>query len=83
MQSSPFNPRIGTFFIMIGFGLLVLFLISGMSNQPDFIFFFIGVGAFIIGYLFRRRVQRPSSGRFDLIRRAMERSRMRREEKKK
>ncbi len=77
------NPRIGTFFYLVGFLLLVIFLASGFSNQPAYLFFFVGAAAIIIGYLFRRKATRPSSGRFGLIRRTWENYRQRREEKKK
>ncbi len=78
------RPRIGTFFILVGTFLLILFLGSGFSQQPQFLFFFLAVAAFVIGYLFRRGTPaRPSSGRFGMIQKARDRSRMRKEERKK
>jgi len=84
METPPqHRPRIGTFFLLIGFVLLVLFLASGFSQQPEIIFLLLALACLLVGFLFRRKVQRPLSGRFNMIRRALERSRMRREEKKK
>jgi Flp pilus assembly protein TadB len=84
METPPqHRPRIGTFFLLVGFVLLVLFLASGFSQQPEFIYLFLALACLSVGYLFRRKVQRPSSGRFNMVRRALERSRVRREEKKK
>jgi tellurite resistance protein TehA-like permease len=84
METPPqFRPRIGTFFLLVGFVLLVLFLASGFSQQPEFVYLLLALACLLAGFLFRRKVQRPSSGRFNIVRRALERSRMRREEKKK
>ena len=61
------TPRIGTFFLLLGFVSLLLFLCSGFSRQPAFSFLFLSLVTFLIGYLFRRRAERPSSGRFRII----------------
>ena len=75
-------PRIGTFFIIIGFGLFVLFLGSEFSHQANFNYFFLGLVFTGIGLLFRRRATRYESGRFASVQRARERSRKRREERR-
>ena len=73
-------PRIGTFFIIIGFGLFVLFLGSAFSKESNFNYFFLGLAVVFVGILFRRRGTRHESGRFASVQRARERSRKRREE---
>jgi hypothetical protein len=84
MDTSPHHsPRIGTYFNLIGSLLLILFLGSGFSGKPAFSFFFLSLVAFFIGYLFRRRAPRASNERFSAVRKAIERSRQRRDEKKK
>jgi hypothetical protein len=63
-------PRIGTFFILVGIGLIILFMASDFANQPDFDYLFLGLIGLGIGYLFRRRAARsPASGRFGALRR--------------
>jgi len=60
----------GTFSIMIGFGVLFLFILSDLAQQPDFDYLFLAgvlVGA---GWLLRKnRPAPPASGRFSLLRR--------------
>jgi hypothetical protein len=83
MEPTPeHTPRIGTFFLLVGFGLLVLFLGSGFSRNPNFAYLLFSLPALFLGYLLRRRAPRQPSGRFGIIHRARERSRQRREEKK-
>jgi len=84
MENRPSHrPRIGTFFLLIGLFLLLLFLGSGFSRQPSFLFLFLSLISLLIGFLFRRNAPRPSSGRFDMIRKAIEGRRRRQDEKKK
>ena len=74
-------PRIGTFFILIGLGLLTLFVVSAMGNEINVIYLLSSMAALFLGYFFRRRAQPGESGRFGTIRQASERSRQRREER--
>ena len=68
MENHPHHGhRIGTFFLLIGFFSLFLFLLSGFSRHPAFSFFFLGVVTFLIGFQLRRGRERPSSGRFRMI----------------
>jgi hypothetical protein len=84
MENNPkHGPRIGTFFLLIGFFLLLLFLGSGFSRQPSFIFLFLSLITLLIGFQFRKKAPRASSGRFDMIRKAIEGRRQRKDEKKK
>jgi membrane protein implicated in regulation of membrane protease activity len=62
-------PRIGTFFMWIGLGLLVLFLASIFSGGLQLQYFFLSAGAFFLGTVLRRRRLRQPSGRFSSINR--------------
>ncbi len=76
-------PRIGTFFGLLGWGLLILFVGSEFSREANFNYFFMGLLALFIGHQFRRRAPRQDSGRFGAIRRAREQSRLKRDERNK
>jgi flagellar biosynthesis component FlhA len=83
MENSPrHRPRIGTFFLLIGFVSFLLFLLSGFSRQPAFGFFFLGLIAVIIGFQLRRGLQRPASGRFRMLQQWRERQRQQKQEDK-
>jgi len=77
------TPRVGTFFLLIGFFLLILFLGSGFSKQPDFVLLLISLPALALGYLFRRNAPRKPSERFSAVRKAHANLRQRKEEKEK
>jgi hypothetical protein len=74
-------PRVGTFFILVGLALLVLFVGSAMSRDINVIYLLLSIVALLLGYHFRRSNQPSDSGRFGSIRRASERNRQRREER--
>jgi len=73
-----YNPkeiihRIGTFFILLGIGLFVFFIISESKQQAVFSYFCWSLILLIIGLIFRgqfRRSVKPSE-RFSLVRRLM------------
>ena len=80
----PIGPRIGTFFILVGVGFIILFIASDLAeNAPvNFDYFFLGVFFMVVAFLFRRKAPKPpSSNRFSGIRRMRERSKKRKEEK--
>lgn len=75
METKDLIPRIGTFFILIGCGLLFLFVGSEIGKEPNFNFFFLSLAALFFGYLFRRKAAPPpASGRFSAINKARENS---------
>jgi hypothetical protein len=79
------RPRIGTFFILIGLGLLALFVGSDMALQADFWYFMgsvgcIGFGAYL--KLVSSREKGPSQ-RFSAIRNYREKRKKEKEAKKK
>lgn len=63
--------RIGTFFLLIGLGLLVFFMMSEAEEQPLFDFFCWSMVLLIVGFLFRAQYKKPvkSSGRFSILNR--------------
>jgi hypothetical protein len=73
--------RIGTFFILIGIGLFVLFLGSVFAGQLSMPYFLFAAVAFFLGTILHRAAPHPEPTRFSGIRKATLRSRQRREEK--
>jgi hypothetical protein len=62
--------RMGTFLVVLGIGVLILFVLSDLAKQPDFDFLFGAVLLLSAGWLLqRRRPAQPASGRFSLLRR--------------
>src|SRR5215208_652720 len=58
--------RIGTFFLMVGIGLFVFFILSEAAKEVAFDYFCWGVLIMIIGFVFRGQFRRTTapSGRF-------------------
>ena len=83
-DTGPLAPRVGTFFILVGIMLIVLFAASDMQRTPEFDFFFFGLLALAVGIFFRRKAPAPPpSDRFSLIRKMRENAKKRKEEKAK
>lgn len=63
--------RIGTFFLLIGVGLLVLFMMSEAEKDPTFSYFCWSMVLLIVGFLFRAQYKRTitPSGRFSILKR--------------
>ena len=61
--------RIGTFFIIVGVGLLVFFLLSEAARQVAFEYFCWSVFLLVVGFLFRGQFKRSvkPSGRFSIV----------------
>jgi len=65
------NSRLGTFFVLIGVMLLMLFVFSDLAKQPDFSLLFFGGILVVGGMLLNWRAPappRPPSGRFRILR---------------
>lgn len=76
-------PRVGTFFIIVGLGLLALFVASIQARMVSPALLGVGAGLIAIGMLFRRRAAPlPPSERFGTMRRMRERRSKKAEEKK-
>ncbi len=68
-----FIIRIGTFFILIGAGIFILFIASDAAGKTNFDYLCAAVLCVTIGILFRRRrPPRPPSGRFSYVRKLRE-----------
>lgn len=63
--------RVGTFFLLVGIGLLVLFILSEASQQTTFTYFCWSTILLAVGFAFRARYKRslPPSGRFSILKR--------------
>lgn len=63
--------RVGTFFLLVGTGLLIFFMLSESANQPIFNYFCWSMVLLIIGFMFRAQYKRsiPPSGRFSVLKR--------------
>ena len=82
----PFSKqRIGSYLILIGLILLVIFFASDQSQNPQFGLFFGGSVLTILGgFMFWRFRPPPTpSGRFGLFRKMSERSKIKKDKKKK
>jgi hypothetical protein len=73
--------RLGTFFLLIGLALLVLFVGSIMSKDSNVNYLLLSLATLFVGFLLQRNKPVKDSGRFGTIRRARERSRQHREER--
>lgn len=76
--------RIGTFFILLGLGLLAFFLLSEAAQQVTFQYFCSSVVLLVIGFIFRGQFKRsaPPSGRFSLVKRLMPKAKQEAKDKK-
>jgi len=80
-MNNNFLPRLGTFFILVGCGLLILFTGSILAREFTIRYLLFAAVALLLGFLFHRAAPRPEPTRFSGIRKASQRSRQRREEK--
>ena len=76
--------RIGTFFILLGLGLLGFFLLSEAAQQVTFEYFCWSVLLLVIGFIFRGQFKRsvPPSGRFSLVKRLIPKAKKEAKDKK-
>jgi hypothetical protein len=68
--------RVGSFFLMVGFGLILLFILSEASQDTAFNYFCWGLVLLILGVLFRTQYKKsfPPNERFSFIRRLIPKS---------
>lgn len=76
--------RIGTFFLLLGVGLILFFVLSEAAQQVDFSYFCWGILVLILGFIFRGQFKSssPSSGRFGWVRRFVPKAKKEQEKKK-
>lgn len=69
MDDDP-TPRIGTFFLIIGFSLIIFFVMSDLGKEIEYTYLLVGLPSVALGFFFRRNVSRSSeaSGRFETYR---------------
>jgi flagellar biosynthesis component FlhA len=83
-NEDPIVVRMGTFFLIIGAGAFLLFVISDLADKVDFDFLFISVLLLFVGWYFRRKkAPPPSAGRFSYVNKTREDARKRKEEREK
>ncbi len=65
--------RIGTFFLMIGIGLVVFFILSEAAGKVTFSYFCWSVVLIVVGLIFRGQLKRKvtPSGRFSVVKKLM------------
>ena len=75
-------PRLGTFFILMGCGLLFLFIGSTFAGEFSILFLLFAAAAFFLGFMFHRLSPHPEPTRFSTIRKMRQRSRDHKEDKR-
>jgi hypothetical protein len=58
-NDDPIEVRMGTFFIVMGMGIFLLFVVSDVADKVEFDYFFIALILLGIGYYFRRKKAPP------------------------
>jgi len=67
-SDEPFSVRVGTFFMVIGTGILILFIASDLADKVDFDYLFLAIFLLVVGWnLRRKKAPPPSAGRFSYI----------------
>ena len=70
MRENPLIARLGTFLIVLGIGIFIIFVTSDLAQRPDFDYLFVAILLVGVGWLFQRRRPPPhASGRFSMLRR--------------
>ncbi len=65
-MDEEYGARVGTFFIVMGGGSMMLFIVSDIANDIMFNYFFMGLLAIVLGiYLRRNAMGAEASGRFE------------------
>jgi hypothetical protein len=79
---SEFLVRMGTFSILVGLGIFILFVASDAAGKADFDYLFWALLAIVMGILLRGRKEPAApSGRFGFLRRFQNPPRDRRDRK--
>jgi hypothetical protein len=74
---NAFISRVGTFFLLVGVLLMVIFVASDLGKEVQFRYFFMGVIGLLFGFYFKRisAVPNPPSKRFEGLRKARQKQR--------
>jgi len=64
-----FIYRVGTFFLLVGTGLLIFFMLSEAAEQTEFSYFCWSMILLTLGFIFRAQYKKPTppSGRFSIL----------------
>jgi len=81
IMNNSILPRLGTFFILVGGGLLILFTSSVFAREFNILYLLLAIAVLFLGFILHRAAPRPEPSRFAGIRKVSQRSRQRREEK--
>jgi hypothetical protein len=82
-EHDAFIIRVGTFFLVMGGGVFILFVVSDLANNADFDYFFLAAALIGIGWVLRRgKSPPPSSGRFATWNKKREEAKRKKQEKK-
>ncbi len=74
MEDEPIIVRVGTFFVVLGIGIFILFVASDLAEKPDFDYLFMAMLLVGLGWIFRRRkAAPPAADRFSYFRRIRKR----------
>ena len=66
---NEFWNRVGAFFILIGIGILILFIASDSAGAANFDYLFWAMLSAAVGFFLRRRREPPQgAGRFSILR---------------
>jgi len=70
-----FIYRVGTFFLLVGIGMLVIFMFSEAAEKPQFNYFCASMVLLTLGFLFRAQYRKAtvSSGRFSILKKLFNR----------
>lgn len=74
-NQKEFIYRVGTFFLLVGLGLLVFFMLSEAAEDPQFNYFCGSMFLLIVGFMFRAQYRKAvvSSGRFRILKKIFNR----------
>lgn len=64
--------RIGTFFVLVGIGMMVFFILSEAAKDPTLSYFCWGTVLLTLGFVFRGQFKKPAGpphGRFSIFKR--------------
>jgi hypothetical protein len=67
-----FLARLGTFFVLVGIGMMVFFILSESAKQPMLSYFCWGTVLLTFGFIFKGQFKKPAGpphGRFSIFKR--------------
>ncbi len=71
-NDDPIEVRVGPFFVVMGMGVFLLFVVSDVADKVEFDYFFLAVILVGVGYYFRRKkAPPPPANRFSWFKGAL------------